>query len=93
MSLVTGQATATTASTTIFNQPPGPSVVTVTSDTASAATAYVGAGTAVTSANGAPLPAGGSISWATYPNSRGGAVSIVTGSTTATIGWVISSSG
>ena len=92
MGLVTGQYTASTVATAIFTQPPGPSVVTVTSDTASTATAFLGAGTAVTSSNGVPLVPGGAISWATYTSSAGTPVSVITtGSSAATIGWVISS--
>lgn len=94
MALITGQYTASTVATTIFIQPPGPSVVTITSDTASTATAFLGAGTAVTSTNGVPLVSGGAVSWATYQGSRGGPVSaITTASSAATIGWVISSDG
>jgi hypothetical protein len=92
VSLITGQVTASTAATFMFNQPPGPSVVTLRSDTASAATAYVSAGSAATSANGLPLPSGLSVSWATYPGSKGVSVYCITASTTATIGWIISTS-
>lgn len=93
MALDTGQYVAGTVATVIFYQPSGPSVVTVTSDTASTATAYLGAGTAVTSKNGVPLVSGGAVSWATYQGSQGGPVSVITtGSSAATLGWVISSS-
>jgi hypothetical protein len=89
--LITGQYTASTVATVIFTQPPGPSVVTVTSDTASTSTAYLGAGTAVTSANGVPLVSGGAVSWATYKGSRGGPVSVITtASSAATVGWILS---
>ena len=92
MGLATGQAIASTVATVLFTQPPGPSVVTVTSDTASTSTAYLGSGTAVTSTNGIPLIPGGAISWATYPNSGGSPVSVITtASSAATVGWVISS--
>ena len=92
MGLVTGQYVAGTAATVLFTQPPGPSVVTVTSDTASTSTAYLGAGTVVTATNGIPLVPGGAISWATYTNSGSGPVSaITTAATAATIGWIISS--
>ena len=90
MALITGQVTGTTAATFMFTQPPGTSVVTIRSDTASAATAYLSAGSAATSSNGIPLPAGTSISWATYPGSKGASVYCITSSTTATVGWVIS---
>lgn len=94
MALDTGQYVAGTVATVIFWQPPGPSVVTVTSDTASTATAFLGAGTAVTATSGVPLVSGGAVSWATYPGSRGGPVSVITtGSSAATLGWVISSGG
>jgi hypothetical protein len=90
--LVTGQYTASTVATVIFTQPPGPSVVTITSDTASTSTAFLGAGTAVTSTNGVPLVPGGAISWATYTSSAGAPVSVITtASSAATVGWVISS--
>lgn len=91
MGLVTGQYTAGTVSTVIFSQPPGRSVITVTSDTASTSTAYLGAGTAVTSANGIPLVPGGAISWAAYDTSGGSPVSVITtASSAATVGWIIS---
>ena len=91
MGLITGQYVAGTVATVIFRQPPGPSVVTITSDTASTATAFLGAGTVVTSVNGVPLIPGGAISWATYRSSAGGPVSVITsGSSAATVGWVIS---
>jgi hypothetical protein len=89
--LVTGQYVAGTVSTVIFSQPPGGSVVTMTSDTSSGSTAYVGAGTVVTALNGIPLVAGGAISWASFAGSSGQAVSVITsGGTTATVGWIIS---
>jgi hypothetical protein len=94
MALITGQFTAGTIATTIFTVPPGPAVITVTSDTASTATAFLGAGTTVTSANGVPLVSGGAVSWAAYLGSKGSPVSVITtGSSAATIGWVISSGG
>ena len=92
MALITGQFTVGTAATVLFTGPPGPAVVTVTSDTASTSTAYLGAGTAVTASNGVPLVPGGAVSWAAYPNSKGSQVSAITASSTATIGWVISGS-
>jgi hypothetical protein len=92
MGLVTGQYIASTVATVMFTQPPGPSVVTVTSDTASTATAYLGAGTVVTATNGIPLVPGGAISWATYQGSAGGPVAVITtASSAATTGWIISS--
>ena len=92
MGLVTGQSVISTVATVIFTAPPGPSVITVTSSTASTAEAYLGGGTAVTSSNGIPLIPKGTISWAGYPGSSAQQVSaITTGSSAATIGWVISS--
>lgn len=92
MGLVTGQYTPGSVATAIFTQPPGNSVVTVTSDTASTSTVYLGAGTTVTTANGIPLVPGGAISWATYTSSAGTPVSVIGGAATAaTIGWIISS--
>lgn len=89
--LITGQYTAGTAATVIFTQPPGPCVVTVTSDASSTDTAYIGAGTAVTTSNGVPLVPSGAVSWAAYAGSKAAPVSVVTSAAAgATVGWVIS---
>lgn len=89
--LTSGQVTLGTVSTVLFQQPPAASVVTITSDTASTSTAYVGAGTVCTTTNSCPLIPGGSISWATYTGSGGGPVSAVTYvNSGAVIGWLIS---
>lgn len=94
--LITGQGTATTSSALLFEQPPGQSVVTVTSSSASTALAYLGASTSssssVSTSNGYPLAAGSSVTWATYQGSRGAYVYVVS-SGTATVGWVISTDG
>ena len=91
MALITGQYTAGTASQVAFMQPPGPCVVTMTSDKSSANTAYIGAGATVTVSNGTPLIPSGAVSWAAYPGSKGGPVSVTTSGTAATtVGWIIS---
>jgi len=100
VALVIGQATLGTVATILFREPPGPGVVTLTSDTASTSTCYIGAqpGTAttaaVTSTNGIPLVPGGAISWATFDGKGPSVISgITTASSASTIGWVISSAG
>lgn len=90
--LVTGQETVGTAPTVLFTAPPGPAVVTVSSGTASTGTAYIGAGSSVTTGNGCPLNPGGAITWASYEGSQGAPVSAVAGQSGVVIGWVISSS-
>jgi hypothetical protein len=88
--LITGQGSVGTASTVLFTEPPGPSVVTLSSGTASTGTAYIGAGSAVTTSNGAPLNPGGALTWATYEGSQGSPVSAVAAGSGVTVGWVIS---
>jgi len=90
--LITGQETVGTAPTVLFTAPPGPSVVTLTSGTASTGTAFIGAGTAVTTGNGAHLNPGGAITWATYEGSQGAPVSAVAGQSGVLVGWIISTS-
>lgn len=91
MALITGQYTAGTASQVAFMQPPGPCVVTMTSDKASSASAYIGAGATATASNGMPLVPSGTLSWAAYPGSKGGPVSVITtAGSAATVGWIIS---
>lgn len=90
--LSSGQVTAGTASATLCVVPPGPCLVTLSSDPASAATAYIGAGGAVSSSNGVPLAAGASMTIAGYPAAKGGTLSVVTAGTTAAVGWLISRS-
>ena len=92
MALITGAITTLgTVSTLLFQQPPGQSVVTITSDTASTSTCFIGSGTVVTTSNGTPLVPGGSISLATYVGSKGGPVSAVGAGSANTLGWIISS--
>jgi hypothetical protein len=91
VALITGQYTAGTVSSVVFRMPPGPCVVTVTSDKSSSATAYIGAGSSVTSSTGMPLVPSGAVSWAAYPGSAGVPVSVITtAGSAATVGWIIS---
>ena len=88
--LITGQASVGTASTLLFTAPDGPAVVTLSSGTASTGTAFIGAGSAVTAANGAPLNPGGALTWATYEGSQGAPVNAIAGQSGVVVGWVIS---
>lgn len=93
--LTIGQVTAGTASTHLCTVPAGPALVTITNDSLSATSAYVGvtpASTAYTfsSSNGCPVPAGQSLVFANYKTSAGESLSVITSSTTATVGFVIS---
>jgi hypothetical protein len=93
--LTIGQVTAGTAATRLCTVPAGPCLVTITNDSLSATSAYVGitpASTAYTfsSSNGIPVPAGQSLVFAHYRSSGSESLSVITGSTTATVGFVIS---
>ena len=88
--LTTGQTTVGTAPTVLFTAPPGPSVVTLSSGTASTGTAFIGAGSSVTTGNGAPLNPGGALTWASYEGSQGAPVNAIAGQSGVVIGWVIS---
>ena len=91
MSLSSGQASATTASTVLFPMPPGSAVVTINSGTASTATAYLGFGpNAASTSSGYILDPGRSLTFASYSKSGGCNVSAITASATATLSWVIS---
>lgn len=92
MSLVSGQASIGTASTTLFTMPPGSAVVTINSGTVSTATAYLGFGAnAATTTSGYILDPGRTLTFAAYTRSGGGNISAVTtGSSAATLSWVIS---
>jgi hypothetical protein len=57
--IVTSQATVGGTAVPLVTVPPGPSAVTITNG--GTAALYVGAGTTVTSANGAPIPAGAAV--------------------------------
>jgi hypothetical protein len=75
--------------------PPGPCLVILNSDPASAATAYVAttpaAGGSISSTNGIPLAAGASLTLAGYPGAKGTGLSVVAaGTATATVGWLVS---
>lgn len=90
MALITGQAAAGTAATLLFTLPPGPYNVALSADSANTVTTWVGCGTAVTAGNGVPLPAGAVLSWSGYQSSLGSPVHVITASSAATLGWVIS---
>lgn len=93
MSLSSGQASASTASTVLFPMPPGSAVVTINSATASTATAYLGFGSnAANTAAGYILDPGRSLTFASYTKSGGGNISAITASGAATLSWVISTS-
>jgi hypothetical protein len=94
MALVAGQAVLSTAATMMFQSPAGAAVVTVTSDTASTANAWIGPGTGVTSSNSLVLIPGGSVSYVSYPTSKGAAMYGISGAASAsTLSWLISSDG
>jgi hypothetical protein len=90
-----GSISATTAAAFLCVVPPGSCVVTVTNDSASAGSAFVGpqaAGSttaAISSSSGIPVPAGQSLVFAGYPSSTGAQFAVVAAST-ATVGWLIS---
>jgi hypothetical protein len=92
-----GQVTAGTASTHLCTIPAGPCLVTITNDSASAGTAYVGitpVGTAqsFTTSNGIPVPAGQSLVFANYKASPAASLAVISASTAATnVGFLISS--
>ena len=91
MSLDSGQAGASTASTVLFTMPPGSVVVTINSGTASSATAYLGFGpNAASTSSGYILDPGRTLTFAAYTKSAGCNISAITASTTATLSWVIS---
>jgi hypothetical protein len=90
-----GQVTATSTAATLCHVPGGPCLVTITNDSLSATTAYIATATAstaytFTSSNGIPVPAGQSLVFANYPGSGGATLSVITASTTATVGFLIS---
>ena len=84
--------------THLCNVPAGPCLVTITNDSASAGTAYVGitpVGTAqtFTTSNGIPVPAGQSLVFANYKSSPPASLSVTSASTVATnVGFLISTS-
>ncbi len=91
MPLITGQATIGTVSTVLFYTPPGPSVITINSATASTTTAYVAVGSgAATTTNGYILDPGHTITYASYQKSPGGTVNAIGGGSPATLSWIIS---
>lgn len=75
--------------------PPGPCLVVLNSDPASAATAYIAttpaAGGSISSANAIPLASGASMTLAGYPGAHGTGLSVVAaGTLSATVGWLVS---
>lgn len=94
----TGQVTATAGSVSaLCHVPPGPCVVVLSSDPASAATAYVGitpgTGGTLSSSNGIPLGAGASLTFPGYAGGGGANLSVVAaGTASATVGWLVSRS-
>jgi hypothetical protein len=88
---VTSQVTAGTASSTLCQMPPGPCMLVVSN--ASSVTVYFGpGGTALTTGNGMPVPAGQSVAWAGYQGNKGAALSVIAASGTAnSVGFLISS--
>ena len=65
--IITSQATVGGTAVPLVLVPPGPSSVTVTNG--GTATLYAGAGTSVTSSDGAPVPAGAAVSIPSFPSS------------------------
>lgn len=95
--LRTGQVTVSGGSASSLCQvPPGPCVVVLSSDPASAATAYVGvtpSGGSLSSANGIPLASGASLTFPGYGAAGGASLSVVAaGTASATVGWLVSRS-
>jgi hypothetical protein len=90
--LVTGQVTAGTTSSALCQMPPGPCTL-VVSNPSSSVIVYVGpGGTALTTGNGFPVPAGQSAAWAGYQGDKGAALNVIAASGTAnTVGFLISS--
>lgn len=93
--LSTGQVTTSGGTvSTLVTVPPGPCQVILSSDPASAATAYIGpavTGGTLTSSNGIPLASGAQMTFPGYPSARGATLNIIAaGTASATIGWLIS---
>ncbi len=93
--IITGQANATTAATALCTVPAGACLITITSDPASANTAYIiglspSGGNQAAASAGLPLAVGGSITTATYGTSKGTALQVACATGTATVGYLIS---
>lgn len=86
----TGQVSVGTASATLCRVPPGPCSVVITN--AGTVTAYAGAGTAVTSTNGMPIPSGIAVPFAGLMGDLGSPIAICTAAGSATLGFLISTS-
>jgi hypothetical protein len=93
--IITGQASATTTAAALCTVPAGACLITITSDPASADTAYViglspSGGTQAAASAGLPLAAGGSVTTATYDTFKGAALQVACVTGTATVGYLIS---
>jgi hypothetical protein len=96
-----GQVSAVgTAATHLCNVPAGPCLVTITNDSSSTGSAYLGitppasAGTlaSLSSGNGMPIPSGAIATFANYKGSPGASLSVITsGTLTASVGYLVSS--
>ena len=86
----TGQVSVGTAPASLCRVPPGPCSVVITN--LGTAAAYVGAGTAVTSTNGMPVPSGIAVPFAGLMGNAGSPVSACTAAGSATLGFLISTS-
>lgn len=89
-----GQVAASATAEPLCTLPDGACLLTLTSDPASASTAYVGvtpATGALTAGGGSPLAPGQSVTTATYETSRGASLSVVCATGTAAVGFILSS--
>ena len=91
--ITTGQVSATTTAASLLTVPAGPCMVVLSSDPASANTAYVGPAGTVTSSNGIPVGVGQSVTFAVYGGSPAKALSVVCATGTATVGYLTSIAG
>lgn len=92
--LSTGQITTSGGTvSTLVTVPPGPCLVILSSDPASAATAYVGPATTsgtLTASNGIPLAVGAQMTFPGYPGGKGATLDVIAaGTASATVGWLI----
>ena len=86
LALTTNQVSVSTTAATLLTVPPGPCMVVISLDPASADTAYVGPAT-VTSSTGIPLAAGQSMTLAVYGGAPKQVFQVVCGTGTATVGY------
>jgi hypothetical protein len=88
MAIVTGQASGTNVSIVLCQVPPGPCSVLLQNN--GTVTAFYGAGSTVTTANGVPLPTGVTHTFQCFQG-PGTPLSMITANATATVGFVVSS--